>query len=595
MRKTSVISTTARDVLIVGAENVSDRFIQLIRLCLEVVADGEDHGVNLIVLSADDMPVQVVERPKEQWPEDKLLKKEPWRKLTTEAIMADCCMHAGAITINLPETFKEAFETVMERDNYSLYTLWWHNMLLNVLHEAVHCSQMACDDKPAAWLMDFMVDVDGFAGQVEKEAAKVADSLLVAIAKQYDIEPPAWGEEPFFARMALDTYSGDDGKDQQAVQWMNDRVFVYAETEGEPTPICSFRDYLRAVSNGLDDEEWDATVEQVEEPQPEQPAATPEVVETPAAGPTGFGGDTASAAAPAPQEYVEIEQGPEAVEDSTEGVMFAGASAGAFNMAPAEEMPSIPTNAPAPSVAPAPAPTPGFGGQPVTPAATVTPSAPAAARTIITPDNPVSNAPTVNASPAPTAPAAATAQTEPALQQVTNHNLSRDHILKQWYSVAGKCVEHIFRYCQFSASQIAPDLDDTEAYAAPDAVTKMPVKLTGEEAQVVVAAACLDDMGRWHQMRPTNDGQLFGMVTKKANIPMYKLYINFNGQLLCRTIIPQNVNKRYNGQLSKTAAQARAGHMIAFVYEGDDAVKQANPAISLKAKCVNGQWSLING
>lgn len=596
--ETTVFSNNGRTVLVVGSEMVSEKFIAVIDACLSLVAGDGDHGVNSIIFQPDPIPRMV--------PED------AGDETRTVGVMADACMHAGAITINMPETMGQSFETTSEKENYSIYGIWWHNMILNVLHEALHCSQLACDAKPEKWMADFLTNHEGFADDIEKEATKVADDLCKALGRQYDIEPPVWTEETYFAEEVLKIYAGDDGEDKKTIQWLNDRVFVWAEKDGEPCPLTSFREHLHRLSgDDVEDEAWHAKVmplaldksaaapeTAVEETAVATPAPAPETVvvaETPVAtvADTGYDPDQ--------------EPGQDTVADDMSGILMAAAQVGAMDIMATGAMPSIPTTGEevtldslftAPS--PAPRPTPGVVQQPTVAGAIqqeygATPPVATQDNTfIVNPDAPAPAMMPATATPQPQAMNAT--QTTPALQQLQNLNLDPAVVRDTVYSVLTKLQDHIFRHCQLRAGQQDPTEDVRTPYEYADAVTKMPVQLTPQEAQVVFACDGQDEMGRWCPNRPTNDGRLYGQVSSKQGLPMYKIHINFNGVHLIRTLSPGNPNSRDGANNLKRNAQAvRTGQRIAYVFEGDDVLKQANPGIALKAKCVNGQWEVING
>jgi hypothetical protein len=578
---TRILKTKARDVLVVGTELVSARFLDVVKYVLDFVADGEDHGVNSIILSDIGVPITVSDETQNGW----------------IPVMADAAMHAGAITINLEETIQKCFETTVEANIYSLYGVWWHNMLINIIHETLHCADFVQDAKPWEWLANYLKNEDGFADKMEKETELASKAVLKSLAQQVDIEPPNWGEETYFAEYATDLYAGEDGESETAIRWLNDRIFVWVcdpDTK-DPAPICDFHGYMQAISGDLaDDKDWTGKLLVIES---DVPAANEKLKD-------GFGTTTqetpAATATPIVEDadgmymedaidvdYDDVEEGPAGVEDTTEGVVFSAAQFGAFNMAPADAMPSIPTSA-------APAPQPQQTQQaPVAPAAGPTLANEVAGSFGFGP-NGASTAPTVAPSPAPQPAAAPQYQpaSSPQVQNLVNLNLDPAEIRRRFFDVANKLHNHIFTVCEPQGGPL--EADEVRGFNNPDAVTKIPVMITAEEAQVVVACDGLDDMGRWMPRRPTSDGKLFGWVASKAKLPMYKLYCNFNGQQLVRLIVPQNPNTRNSANYLKTSAQAaRNKQAITWIREGDDAVKAATGK-SLLFKRLNGNtWEAM--
>ena len=150
-----------------------------------------------------------------------------------------------------------------------------------------------------------------------------------------------------------------------------------------------------------------------------------------------------------------------------------------------------------------------------------------------------------------------------------------------------KCYNHIFSYCGPTPN----------GFSHPSKVYELRLELTPEEAEAVVAMDCLDENGRWCPRLPSkvqsSDGtitaRLLGSETKKDKLPSYKLYINANGQEVCRFLLPQNPLKQNNGQFSKPALAAQSGSRIMYVFEGNDDIKRATGR-NIIGKIVDGRW-----
>jgi hypothetical protein len=561
--KTTNLEINGRTVLVVGTDLVSKKFLALVKVILDHVAGDLDLGLNSIVLDEDDLAVTLGDDGK------------------TKSILADTYFAGGCVVINLMDTFDKSIGLSTDFDNVSIYPIFWHNLLLNVVHEAYHLRQRAEAADPKTWINRLMTDKP-FAKEVEVECRENADRLLDEVVQTYDCEPPAYGEERFFANNVTALYSGEDGADEKAIKWLNDRVMVLTKDPdtGDPLPIQDFRGFMALNSDTPEDEAWN---------QPLKP-----VLDTVAPVENGFQANLNAVTKPAEEaaheeaavdvEYEEVPEGPWAEEDSTEGVIFAGAQFGAFNMAPADPMPSIPTNAPQATADPAAAqPTlqTGFAVPTQQPA-----PGPAIADAV---------AGSFGFGPQGAAPQMETAtQTTPTVEVYPNHGLAPEKIRELFFSVASKCFTHVFTHCQPQGG--GQPHENIVGFLKPDAVATIPVILSEEEKMVVVKCECVNAMGQRREAKLTSDGEVRGWVTPDAKVPMYKLFINFNGQELIRTLVPQNPNKRNaQGVLSQTASNARQGTAIMYAFEGNDTLKQANPAASLKAKCVNAQWSIING
>lgn len=139
------------------------------------------------------------------------------------------------------------------------------------------------------------------------------------------------------------------------------------------------------------------------------------------------------------------------------------------------------------------------------------------------------------------------------------------------FGVFNKCYAHLFNNCGPNAG----------GFAAAQNVYTMGIALTAEEAAVVTAADCLDENGRWSAKCPTNlNGQyvLRGLTSKNIGMPYYKLYISYGGQMVERTLLPQNPLTT-----SKLAAKAKAGGRIMYVKD--------TVANDILYKIIDGTWS----
>ena len=150
--------------------------------------------------------------------------------------------------------------------------------------------------------------------------------------------------------------------------------------------------------------------------------------------------------------------------------------------------------------------------------------------------------------------------TQPVPTTLINHNLPPETIRDTVKAVIYKAYENIFRNCGWTTHSMTP-FSNSEHVC-------MPIPLTDLEKQVVFAVDCSDEHGRACVAAPTTDG-LRGSMTTKIKLPMYYLYINDNGTLLKRKVIPQNPATG-----SKIAQAAFDGHAIVIVMEGDRAIEE---------------------
>lgn len=64
-------------------------------------------------------------------------------------------------------------------------------------------------------------------------------------------------------------------------------------------------------------------------------------------------------------------------------------------------------------------------------------------------------------------------------------------------------------------------------------------------------------------------GMIRGYLTSKQGLPAYSVYINMGGQRFKRSFLPQNPEKITNNAYTKSADDAAAGNMIAWVFKDE--------------------------
>lgn len=590
------VQAGGRSVVIVGADLISSKAIAVIQYLIDFVADGEDLGLNLIVLRDDNLPIQLDRGGKA----DMMLATMDWA--------------TGAVAINLEETLARSYESTLEFDNLSLLPLYWHNLLQSITHECVHLLQMRGVTDIKGWLSKLLED-GKFFDEVEKEANTTAIELMRGFVQTFECEPPAWGEEPYFAKQALGLYTGDPADDEgesalksTAIIRLDDRIFVYAEVEGEPKPIQDFRGYMALNSDNPEDAVWSQDLIQTvptdlpvvntfaanvaETTMPAEEAVVtvaphPTVlaaIEQEYGSPTPIADEVAAsiiaAGATPPAAVIEhLESGPEGVIDDGSmgmaGLMMGSAPGFGGDMQELMDTP-IPT---------IPAANGGVQSVPFTQPTDVP------ATVAVVPDGPTPSQQSFMPATAPAGGAAAS-QMQPVQEVYPNHNMTAEEIQQIWYGVASRVYGMMFDgACKFQPGGQPHEMVQGFGYA--DAVATIPITLTERERMVVVKCECTNAMGQ-REAKLTSDGELRGWATPKAKLPMYKVWLNCNGVEVCRTLMPQNANTMYSGALTKTAMMARQGHKILYIREGNDAIKKASPDTSLKAKCVDGQWEIIN-
>jgi len=520
------VNTDWGAVAVFGHEQVSKQELLLLAHCLnDTDLGGLDHGVRSVILITDGYPM-----------------KDGAQALAT------CDVDAGAVMVNLMETFSKSMEACINDDTFSVLATWHHNMALNFLHEIHHLSLLANDDVMRKGCAD---GDETIIGTAEELAVEWSELQLYALAKVADIEPSHIAESPFLATQVMEMLKDDDSDFAKQQRHMLENHIMFFKAGDEDThelTLHTFKDVCHRMSgDALDDPAWLAgpTVAA-----PAEPTMMEQAVAAAAGQPV----------AELPQTSTEdIVPVPEVLGDDPEmDTSFAD-----YCDEPPFD-PGVEANGqftPAPAMAPATAPIVQPAAAPMSPAANMAPAGTAA--------------------PMAAAPPAQTPVHPPT-------GLTPEQTKAVVLGVYEKCVNHIFTMC--GRPHAYPDYDanpgDGGAICNANNVSRMGIPLTDVEKAVVVKMDCADANGKWCPNCPTSGGELRGWVTKNAKIPMYKLYINVDGFEVLRTIIPQNPNK------GKNAAQAQAGNRIVYVFDGADKAPGANG--DLKLKFENGTWTEIN-
>jgi len=230
------INTPSATVCVYGHDLLSKRYLELLAECLTLeefdVTKGErDHGVRVVIFRDDNRP------------------KEDGRPL-----MANCCPDAGAISINLLQTFTTAMEEALDTPEFSIVALFHRCMMLNFLHEIVHMERLSNVGVP---------DDPEKREEEEKLASEWAYDKLVELAKTIDVEAPHPSESPFLAAQLLEMLP-DDGSDkivkQQRFMVENGITYMLPEDGDDPElKFHTFKEVIRVMTGwNEEDTSWDA-------------------------------------------------------------------------------------------------------------------------------------------------------------------------------------------------------------------------------------------------------------------------------------------------------------------------------------------------
>ncbi len=448
--------------------------------------------------------------------------------------LANCAPDSGAVVINLMHTFCKSYDKIIdetEMQGISINALFWHNMYVSIIHEALH-------------LYDPELS--------EEDVSASAKVMAFEIARDYALEP---GSCEFIREQMNELAQGakeGDFFDTQKRMFDEGLWVWYKPTESTlELKLSTFRAYMHFASGAEDNDiRWTSLPKMAvvsiapsltaEAPPIQVPVQTVSAPVQTAVAPAMA---SATTSMNAPVQFAD--DGWDDGFDNEPGIYgeFATATDDDFDENYA-----------------------GSGGMVEFAKATMAPPQPIA---VATPQ------------PAPIPMAQATFSTMTADQHtgvkvtLPKTGLSAQQTSDIARGVYTKCFHAIFACGQLTNSD--------KAFSNPELVAQNTIALTEQEKQVVVAMNFFHN-GRWVKA-PTTNG-LIGYIGKFKALPTYKLFINNDGVEMCRLVLPQNPGKLDgNGQYTKTAIMARGGAKIVYVMEGDDNAK-ANGAKQYICKAV---------
>jgi hypothetical protein len=410
---------------------------------------------------------------------------------------------AKAIVINLQRCFEEAVRISKESEACSVFSLYLMNMLATVAHEAYHLSSRVTVEEREA----SMAMTEAEQETEEKNADMFSLELLYGIAEEVRVEPGEWVNEPYFAKAIELEFASTAAEDEA---WAKDQKHMlekrlFFETADEmPLRLHNFRHFL--MYHGKPDKvEKDWWDKYDAEPMP----ICDRIIDlTLRPNQTTTVPQTTPTTDAIDVEYSVVSNEP-IVEyaDSMEDDGFGYDDGEVVQPMPGGGQMTV-----------------GFGG---------------------------GNATQYQ----PTPPTAPPVQQQAALPVTSMSNQDVAQVVAGLYM---KLHNHIFAYCGF---------DGRGSFTAVDKVMEIPVQLDPAEMAVLIGYDCKDANGRWCPGCDPSNGLLRGFKGKETGLPMYKLYINFNGVQLVRLVMPQNPRNN-----SQTATAARNGSRITFVQEGNSSL-----------------------
>lgn len=543
-RGITVIDQAYGSIALCNTELITQKLIDLMIACLDdggFEADG--HGLLSVIFRDDGFPAS----------EDG--DQASWMFYPNS--LAAVCNLEGCINLAIANT--QDIDTP-NSEFVSVYALVWKNILQGFFHEAHHANAFLQDGH------NLWDDKDARAKEEEK-ADEYARTMLFKLAKSTDVEIEfsedvanmingRLTEEIEIVKDLLPNLEKDRKEDQKLARWYNSQKHminhggVYHDEDVDSIDpaivLKTFKEFLHVCSGDAeDDSEWlgetiGQKLELVQEPVNEDAHGNqvPSSVDVAA---------VVGEVDPA-ESYDDMPFEPD---DAPVSAGFEGVNQFTTTPIPAYTAPAN-TNPPAALVA----------AQPVSAA----PIAPVA-----TPVAPTSNPAVVVG-----------AQAYPEIQLPAGVDAKT-----VVYGLYLKIFTHMFQDCQYNPT------DNSVPFAGVGNIVNW-VKLDQHESLFVKEMTCYsaDGKGTWCQGTKVN-GAISGIIIDKAKtLPAYELVLSTpEGTQIKRKFIPQNPNKMVNGQLTTTAADAKAGNQIMWIIDPDTKAYSVRVYNGVVQQNINGRWA----
>jgi len=442
------------------------------------------------------------------------------------------CFINDDITLNLQEIWGVATELAEEDNNSSVIGMAWHVLLRTMFHELFH-----------VWVKsDYKLAFDS--EELEDEHAEIfAEAQLTKFAATYDTEIPPWDQLGFFTEK-VKAYLGEKATEGNEY-WLERQTRMVKEGYVvliDDVPVVEFRNYMKLIADkGTDEDMWNKPVlsswHNVAENMPQEAVAQESVPAPPAAA-----ANAATASAPPP---------------------------------------------PSPSTPSPPQPTP--------PAPTAVPPTPVAVEQNHEDDNLIFDMQEDAPPPSEgdevyeyhrTENAYHVSEPIPKPKYAKNHNIPMEEMIASMQAIYMRLANNIFDKCQFNGAG---------AFGNPAGVLEgVSIADIPHANQLIHSCETMNQYGQ--KTRSENKGVIRGTVFTKSGLPAFVLWVNINGQMKKRLLVPQNPNKG-----SKSAEQAKSGARIVWIIDGDmtdqeviERRKQGKRASKFIAKIMNGQYTVLN-
>lgn len=471
------INTPTGTVAVYGHEHVSTKLLQVVGTILSHDAfETVYHGVKSIIFRTDGYP-----------------------KKGTNNVLATFSPDVGGIAINMVKTAERAIERSIDHPETSVLASWWIEMIMNFSHEIHHGVRWNTNG-------DELHNSEGKRMEEEERAEKYSETLLVDLAKEYDIEPAAMDDEVWF-KNHIDEFlakNNDAWAQKQNTMIEEKQLWTCKQENGKITTITSFKDLMCLLTNdNIEADVWNKPT--IEVPTgvltlDEQVNGKKAVMDT-----TGT-----------MTEYVQEQLAP--VVAPIEEVAFADNSD--YDEYYDDIIEPV-TNFSSP------------GEEMVAPVAPIIP-------VVVAPVEPEVHEDT-------------TSENKTNMAEI-------GRIAQQVYT---KMYNHIFTQC-------GPQQNSDVGFTNPEAVCSKPIQLTTEESAMFTSMNHLDMNGRWCTDIPTTNGLLGKvMKNTKLPAYEVNIRVNGQlHKRMLMPQNPAKTNA--TGQLTNRAVEARAGNNIAYVMNPSD-------------------------
>lgn len=225
-----MVTTKWAIITVDAARFVSREMLRMFEAILSVKAfEDADHGIRFIRLFDDN-------------------------RITNgdEAIAGECYPLGGTVVISLEKCLQNAVEKLIDYPFYSVFALYYMEILITLAHEAYHCTIRT----EAARAME---DTE------EGEAENFSLETLISAGKHFNLEPPAAADEPYFIAAALEMIEelGDEELLERQKKMLGNRQFMAMtedEGNGEDFTLHTFKQFLHFQDQETeDDPAWTET------------------------------------------------------------------------------------------------------------------------------------------------------------------------------------------------------------------------------------------------------------------------------------------------------------------------------------------------